>query len=49
MKIKNELDWEPNESFETGIEKTIDWYLENQEWWKKIQDKTYNQKRLGII
>ena len=48
-KIKNELDWEPNESFETGIEKTIDWYLENQEWWEKIQDKTYNQKRLGII
>ena len=37
-KIKNELEWEPIESFETGIQKTILWYLENQNWWKKIQN-----------
>ena len=48
-KIKNKLGWEPNESFETGIEQTINWYLENQEWWEKIQNNTYNQKRLGVL
>ena len=34
-KIKNELDWKPSESFETGIEKTINWYLSNKVWWEK--------------
>jgi dTDP-glucose 4,6-dehydratase len=35
-KIKNELGWEPEARFEDGIKKTIDWYLENQEWMKKV-------------
>ena len=35
-KIKNELGWEPETRFEDGIKKTIDWYLENQEWMKKV-------------
>ena len=48
-KIKNKLGWEPNESFETGIEHTINWYLDNQKWWEKIQNNTYNQKRLGVL
>lgn len=48
-KIKNELNWKPLESFNSGIEKTIDWYLNNQKWWKKIQDSSYNQKRLGVL
>ncbi len=43
-KIKKELGWSPKETFETGIRKTILWYLENQHWWKNIQDKTYNRK-----
>ena len=47
-KIKKELDWEPIESFETGIYKTIKWYLENESWWRKIQIKHYNQERLGL-
>ena len=46
-KIQNELGWYPCESFETGINKTIEWYLENERWWKKIQDEKYNQERLG--
>jgi len=46
-KIQNELGWFPSESFETGIKKTIEWYLENESWWKKIQDERYNQERLG--
>ena len=35
-KIKNELGWEPETRFEDGIKKTIDWYLDNQEWMKKV-------------
>ena len=48
-KIKKELGWEPKESFETGIQKTILWYLENQNWWGKIQKLKYKQERLGIL
>ena len=46
-KIQKELGWYPSESFESGIKKTIQWYLENESWWRKIQDKKYNQERLG--
>ena len=48
-KIINELNWEPKESFDTGIEKTIQWYLDNKLWWKSIQDNTYQQERLGVV
>tara|TARA_B100001250_G_scaffold387405_1_gene384774 strand:- start:61 stop:1107 length:1047 start_codon:yes stop_codon:yes gene_type:complete len=48
-KIENDLGWSPNESFETGIRKTIHWYLDNQNWWKAIQDNNYRQERLGVI
>jgi dTDP-glucose 4,6-dehydratase len=47
-KIKKELEWAPEESFESGIEKTVNWYLENSKWWKKIQKNNYNQNRLGL-
>ena len=47
-KIKNDLNWKPIESFETGIYKTIEWYLENESWWRAIQKKHYNQERLGL-
>jgi len=48
-KIKNKLGWKPNESFESGIKKTILWYMKNQGWWEKIQKTIYKQERLGII
>lgn len=48
-KIRNDLGWSPNESFETGIRKTIHWYLDNQNWWKSIQNNNYRQERLGVI
>ncbi len=48
-KIQNELGWEPNESFETGIQKTVLWYLKNKSWWGKIQKLKYSQERLGIL
>ena len=48
-KIKNTLGWVPKENFETGIKKTIEWYLANESWWDAIHKKTYQQERLGII
>jgi len=47
-KIQNELNWKPAESFETGIYKTIEWYIKNESWWRNIQMKRYNQERLGL-
>ena len=47
-KIQNELNWKPIESFDTGIYKTIEWYLENESWWRNIQEINYNQERLGL-
>ena len=47
-KLKKEIGWKPKESFNTGIQKTIEWYLKNEEWWKTIQEDTYKQERLGI-
>jgi len=46
-KIYRELNWQPQESFESGIRKTILWYLENLEWCQQVQQGTYQQERLG--
>ena len=48
-KLKKKLAWSPKESFETGIRKTIHWYLHNEKWWHKIQQDNYSQERLGVI
>ena len=48
-KIKNKLGWKPKESFKSGIEKTIKWYIKNEKWWRVIQEKNYKQQRLGRI
>ena len=45
-KIENELGWKAEENFETGILKTINWYLENEWWWKPLR-KNYSGERLG--
>ncbi len=42
-KLMNELDWKPSLQFEEGIEKTIDWYLENEKWMKNVIDGTYEK------
>jgi dTDP-glucose 4,6-dehydratase len=47
-KLKTELGWEPTESFETGIRKTIQWYLDNEAWWRAIQARQYGGERLGL-
>ncbi|MCW4704131.1 dTDP-glucose 4,6-dehydratase [Enterobacter kobei] len=47
-KMKNALHWEPLETFESGIEKTIHWYLNNQSWWQRVLDGSYAGERLGL-
>lgn len=46
-KIERELGWRPVEDFESGLAKTIDWYLTNSDWWGPIREKTYAGVRLG--
>ena len=47
-KIANELGWKPKETFETGIRKTVEWYLNNMEWYRRVQDGSYQRERLGV-
>ncbi|HAS6343961.1 TPA: dTDP-glucose 4,6-dehydratase [Vibrio vulnificus] len=46
-KIERELDWKPQETFESGIRKTVKWYLNNQDWWSRVLDGSYSRERLG--
>jgi dTDP-glucose 4,6-dehydratase len=48
-KIEAELGWRPEESFETGLRKTIRWYLDNQSWWQPLREGVYSGERLGLI
>jgi dTDP-glucose 4,6-dehydratase len=48
-KIRNELGWTPKENFDTGIEKTVDWYLEHRSWSAEITAKKYSRERLGTL
>ncbi|MFE4110512.1 dTDP-glucose 4,6-dehydratase [Kosakonia sp. YIM B13611] len=47
-KIKKELGWVPQETFESGIRKTVEWYLANESWWKRVMDGSYAGERLGL-
>lgn len=46
-KIERELGWRPQESFESGLERTVRWYLENRDWWGRIRSGVYRGERLG--
>lgn len=46
-KIDKELGWKPEETFETGMKKTVQWYLANSEWAERVQDGSYQRERLG--
>ena len=46
-KIKSELGWEPMETFESGMSKTIEWYLRNSDWCDEIAETKYARERLG--
>ncbi|MEA1889057.1 MAG: dTDP-glucose 4,6-dehydratase [Pseudomonadota bacterium] len=47
-KIQHDLGWTPKETFETGLEKTVDWYLGNQQWIDRVLDGSYMGERLGV-
>jgi dTDP-glucose 4,6-dehydratase len=46
-KIENELGWHPSETFESGIRKTVEWYLNNKKWCNNVQSGSYQRERLG--
>lgn len=48
-RLERELGWRPQESFETGLARTVDWYLENEWWWEPIRTGTYAGERLGKL
>jgi dTDP-glucose 4,6-dehydratase len=48
-KIETELGWRAQESFATGLEKTVRWYLDNSAWWQPLRQGVYNGERLGLI
>jgi dTDP-glucose 4,6-dehydratase len=47
-KIERELGWQAKETFSTGLEKTVRWYLENTRWWQALMDKGYSARRIGL-
>lgn len=48
-KMSKDLNWTPVETFETGLRKTVQWYLDNQDWCNNVQDGSYQRERLGEI
>ncbi len=47
-KIRKELGWEPKETFDTGLRKTLSWYLQNLEWTERVTDGSYREERLAV-
>ncbi|HWL81068.1 MAG TPA: dTDP-glucose 4,6-dehydratase [Roseomonas sp.] len=47
-KLRDTLGWQPQESFESGLEKTIRWYLDNEGWWRPLLERNYGGERLGL-
>ena len=48
-KIARELGWLPQETFDSGIRKTVEWYLDNAAWCERVSSGKYRQERLGTI
>ena len=48
-KLETDLRWRARETFETGIEKTVRWYLDRGDWWRPLRDKVYGGERLGLV
>jgi dTDP-glucose 4,6-dehydratase len=48
-KIERELGWRPFETFETGLAKTVEWYLQNESWWRRVLDGSYRLERIGTV
>lgn len=47
-RITRELGWQPRENFESGLRKTVEWYLENRTWWERVRSGSYRGERLGL-
>jgi len=47
-KIQKTLGWQPLETFDTGLRKTVQWYLDNRDWWQRVRDGSYRGERLGL-
>jgi dTDP-glucose 4,6-dehydratase len=47
-KLREELGWAPQETFESGLHKTVEWYLTNRPWWERIRTQVYRGERLGV-
>jgi dTDP-glucose 4,6-dehydratase len=47
-KIKSQLSWQPKNNFDSGIKKTVAWYLNNSWWWEPIRSGSYAGERLGV-
>ena len=48
-RIATDLGWEPRETFESGLRKTVEWYLANRAWWERIRSGVYRGERLGVV
>jgi dTDP-glucose 4,6-dehydratase len=48
-KLETELSWRAQETFETGLRRTVCWYLENEWWWRPLREKVYAGERLGVL
>ena len=48
-KLERELGWKAQETFESGIEKTVRWYLDNEWWWRPLREQIYAGERLGVL
>ena len=46
--IDDQLGWKPEETFETGLRKTVEWYLSHEGWWQRVMDGSYRGERLGL-
>lgn len=47
-KIRDELGWRPSVTFEEGLRRTVQWYIENEDWWRRVQSGAYRGERLGL-
>jgi dTDP-glucose 4,6-dehydratase len=47
-KIERDLGWRPAETFESGLRKTVRWYLDNRAWWERVRTGVYRGERLGV-
>ncbi|ANL46238.1 dTDP-glucose-4,6-dehydratase 2 [Rhizobium phaseoli] len=48
-KLESELGWKAQDTFETGIDKTVHWYLDNEWWWRPLRENVYSGERLGVF